>query len=194
MHKVITGIDSFGRELPAFNLRGEAKVNTLVGGVITIVIFALTLSYAVIKAIHLSSKANPQINENLIPFFFEATHKVRPSEINFRAAFSIESYYTRLPINDPHYVKWIAKYITSVDGKHIQTVLPFHKCTAEDLAQFNPVSPQSEKFFREITGDERRGLFCFDEWDDQWAIGNGGGSNKAFLDFAIVPCNVINTQ
>ena len=129
MNKVIKNVDSFGKELPAFNLRGESRVNTLVGGIVTIVIMVLTLSYAVIKAIHLTSKHNPQINENQIAYYFEATHKVKPSEINFRAAFSIESYYTRLPINDPRYVKWIAKYITSVDGKHIQTILPFHKCT-----------------------------------------------------------------
>lgn len=119
MHKVIKNVDTFGKDLPGFNLRGESRVSTFVGGLATIVVMVLTLSYAVIKAIHLTSKNNPQINENNIPFYFEAAHKVKPSEINFRAAFSIESYYTRLPINDSRYVKWIAKYITSVDGEHI---------------------------------------------------------------------------
>lgn len=119
MGNVLTGMDSFGKDVPAFNIKGESKVKTIFGGVATIAVLTVTLAYAVIKALHLASKQNPQINENYINDFYAATEKVRPHEVDFKAAFSIESFYTRLPINDPHYVKWIAKYITSVDGEHI---------------------------------------------------------------------------
>lgn len=62
------------------------------------------------------------------------------------------------------------------------------------MAQFSPVASQSERFYNEITQDEKRGLFCIDGWEPDWNIGEGSGTNKAFLDFALIPCNMINTQ
>ena len=56
---VITSIDGFGADVPSFNLKGETKVNTLLGGVVTALILLLTLGYSILKAIQLTSRSNP---------------------------------------------------------------------------------------------------------------------------------------
>ena len=55
-------LDNFGRDTPQFNLRGENQVNTVYGGVVTIMIFALALIYSSIKAVELVDRSNPQIS------------------------------------------------------------------------------------------------------------------------------------
>ena len=55
-------IDGFGKEIPAFNLRGENRVNSVCGGVVTTIILTLALIYASVKAIDLVEKKNPVIN------------------------------------------------------------------------------------------------------------------------------------
>ena len=46
-------IDDFGKEIPAFNMRGENRVNSVFGGVVTTIILTLALIYASVKAIDL---------------------------------------------------------------------------------------------------------------------------------------------
>ena len=53
INNVLSNIDSFGKEVPAFNIKGEAKVNTVFGGIITAMILTMTLSYAIVKLIQL---------------------------------------------------------------------------------------------------------------------------------------------
>ena len=45
--------DSFGKEVPTFNIGGETQVNTLPGGFLTVIIFGMTLSYAALKFVDL---------------------------------------------------------------------------------------------------------------------------------------------
>ncbi len=45
----LQSIDLFGREVPAFNLKGETHVNTTVGGLVSVLILITTLLYTVIK-------------------------------------------------------------------------------------------------------------------------------------------------
>ena len=56
---VVTSIDGFGANIPSFNLKGETKVNTVFGGVVTALILLLTLGYSILKAIQLTSRSNP---------------------------------------------------------------------------------------------------------------------------------------
>ena len=39
--RVISGMDSFGMEVPSLNLKGETQVNTLIGGVVSALILML---------------------------------------------------------------------------------------------------------------------------------------------------------
>ena len=56
---VVTSIDGCGADVPSFNLKGETKVNTLFGGIVTALILLLTLGYSILKAIQLTSRSNP---------------------------------------------------------------------------------------------------------------------------------------
>jgi len=47
----VKNIDGFGQEIPSFNLKGETRINTFFGGMITVAILSLTLAYAVLKGI-----------------------------------------------------------------------------------------------------------------------------------------------
>ena len=53
---LVKKIDLFGKEVPSFNLKGETKINTLFGGLITVIVLACTLAYAILKGIHLVNK------------------------------------------------------------------------------------------------------------------------------------------
>ena len=56
---VVKSLDSFAEEIPSFNLKGEVKVKTLVGGLCTLATIALILTYATMKAVHLTERRNP---------------------------------------------------------------------------------------------------------------------------------------
>ena len=53
---VFTRIDGFGADVPSFNLKGETKVNTIFGGIVTAFILLLTLGYSILKAVQLNIK------------------------------------------------------------------------------------------------------------------------------------------
>ena len=53
--------DSFGKEVPSFNLKGDTQVRTLLGGFLTLTIFTVTLAYAITKFADLSEGRNPNI-------------------------------------------------------------------------------------------------------------------------------------
>ena len=72
----LKNIDQYGQEIPSFNLKGEARVNTLFGGIITILILSLTFIYAVLKGIALIERTNPTINDFPIPSYFEISETV----------------------------------------------------------------------------------------------------------------------
>lgn len=56
---LVKGMDTFANEIPAFNLKGETKVKTLFGGLVTAGILLVVLTYALMKAIHLVDRRNP---------------------------------------------------------------------------------------------------------------------------------------
>ena len=58
---IVKGFDNFAGEIPAFNLKGETKVKTMIGGISTLAIIVLVLAYASMKVIHLVERRNTQI-------------------------------------------------------------------------------------------------------------------------------------
>ena len=67
----VKNMDSFGQEVPSFNIKGEKRVTTLFGGTITALILLLTLAYATFKGIQLVGRTNPTINDYPIPSYFD---------------------------------------------------------------------------------------------------------------------------
>ena len=56
-------IDLFGAPMPTFNIKGETKVMTVSGGVLTIFIFIVFLIYALLKLEMLVTAKNPTVTE-----------------------------------------------------------------------------------------------------------------------------------
>ena len=50
-----------------------------------------------------------------------------------------------------------------------ETILNYHKCTAEDLAEFYPLAPKSRQLYDKIQKDSKRGFYCLD-WTDEYMI------------------------
>ena len=168
---VVKNMDWFGSEIPSFNLKGETRVTTLFGGLVTVSIVILSLAYALLKGIHLLHRTNPTINTYLIPSHFDNYETVNLNEIGFRLAFSFRSYKSHLLIDDPRYVKWIVRRTGKRNGTNFEEILPFHKCTDADYAGFYPPAKNSQHALKEIREDPKKGLFCLDEWTNDLFIG-----------------------
>lgn len=134
---VFRNLDSFGKDVPAFNIKGETKVNTAVGGVISTFIITLVLIYASIKLNQLINRDNPNINETDIADHYSIEDRIDLNDINFRMAWSVEGVLDEQNRDDPRYVKWIVRMIGKENGTWYEKILPHHKCTEEDYAQFN---------------------------------------------------------
>ena len=134
MDNFIRGFDTFAKDVPAFNLRGEAKITTLVGGVATIAVLLLTLAYASLKMVYLLGRRNPTVNDSKIDGYFPNTETVNFNEIGWKMAFTIENFETRKQIRDPRYVKLIVRLLKKHPEGLSEQHLPFHRCTPDDLA------------------------------------------------------------
>ena len=137
IQKVFRRIDTFGTSLPAFNIQGDSKLNTALGGVFTVCIFMCTIAYTVIKSIHLASGHNPVINIYTETNYYSSTDKVNLSETGFRLAFSVEGFIDQIAKTDTSYVKWFVRLTGTTDGEEFEKVLSYHKCTDDDWKDFS---------------------------------------------------------
>ena len=99
----------------------------------TSLILLLTLAYAILKAIVLTSRTNPSINISTIPSFFEINKTINLNDVNFRLGFSFRSYNTKELVDDSRYVKWIVRMRGKRNGVDFEDMLPYHKCTDADF-------------------------------------------------------------
>lgn len=165
------GIDSFGQEVPSFNLRGENRINTVCGGVFTAVILTLALIYASLKAIDLAERKNPTISEGTVA---EGITKMSFDKMGFRFAFTIEDSFSHDNKFDTRYNKVIARVIGNKGGVKFEKILPYHRCTEEDFAQFYPVTAEYARDVENMNNDPKRGLFCIDVPQDFELFGGYG--------------------
>ena len=63
---VIKDQDSFAKEVPSFTMDGQSKVNTTIGGLVTLAIFMLTLVYAIDTFIKISEGSDPTVTQSVI--------------------------------------------------------------------------------------------------------------------------------
>ena len=61
----LRSIDNFGLPIPSFNLKGKTHMTTWVGGLLSAIILAITLAYAIQKLHTLYLGLDPTINENI---------------------------------------------------------------------------------------------------------------------------------
>ena len=127
----IRSMDSFAKDIPAFNINGQSQVQTLVGGCLTLLIFILTFSYATSKMIDLSQKKDPFITQSVVKDFYNPSKGLNLNQANFRFAIGATNFSSEAK-NDPRYIKWIARLVYFQDGEEKEKVFPVHKCTQED--------------------------------------------------------------
>ena len=85
--KFIRSQDSFGKEVPSFNLEGDTQVRTLPGGFVTLTILTVTLAYAITKFADLSQGRNPNITESFVSDYYSSKDEFNlATDTNFRLA------------------------------------------------------------------------------------------------------------
>ena len=90
---VLKSFDTFGKEVPAFNIKGETQITTAAGGIVAIMILFVTAIYSGFKIIQLVSGSNPNMSENMIQDYYSPFDKFNLYESGFKMAFSIENYH-----------------------------------------------------------------------------------------------------
>ena len=61
----LRSIDNFGLPIPSFNLKGKTHITTWAGGLLSALIMAITLAFAIQKLYALYLGLDPTINENI---------------------------------------------------------------------------------------------------------------------------------
>ena len=91
---LVKRVDRYGADLPSFNLKGKESVKTFSGGIMTVIILAITLLFAGIKMEQLVMRKNPDVTKNIIEDFHGTDEKVLLMDENgqggtdFKMAFS----------------------------------------------------------------------------------------------------------
>lgn len=76
----------FGAKIQTFNMRGRTKINTSCGACVSIMIFILTLIFALVKLEHLVERKNPSVTTNLSAL--EAGTRFNTNSNEFMMAFA----------------------------------------------------------------------------------------------------------
>ena len=165
INNALKSFDSFGKEVPAFNIKGESRVNTALGGLLTCAILTVSLIYSVIKIVQMVNGDNPIISDLMLPSHYGPEDKLNLNEINFRLAFSIEGFVIRERKDDPRYVKWFVRLYGKKNETRFETHIPFHTCTDEDYDSFYPIIPRQVASLERIRASKKSKMVCID-WDD----------------------------
>ena len=83
INKQLLKVDAFGKEVPAFNIKGNPTINTPIGGFLTASILTLTLFYTLIKVNQMINHDNPVMSEFTIPAFYSEKDKLYLKETGF---------------------------------------------------------------------------------------------------------------
>ena len=82
----------FGEHIPTLNLKGEEKIKSTFGGVLSFVIVCCVAFYAVIKANDVYERNNPIVNILTLPGGLDTEEgSINVRESNFRMAFALEA-------------------------------------------------------------------------------------------------------
>ena len=84
-------MDAYGESLPSFNIKGKERVNTIVGGFLSIILYMIVFMYGVLKFTHMVAYENPNITGYDIEDGM-SEKEVNLNKHNFRLAFTIESF------------------------------------------------------------------------------------------------------
>ena len=197
LSNLLEKIDLFGRPLPVFNLKGETKVFTVTGGLVSFAITVIVLCYGALKFQHMIMKHNADVTSVLETDVFDFNEITNLNDVGFRVAFSVRGYRKKELKDDPRYVKYLVRMFGKREGKDFERILPYHKCEESDWDKFPPPSNAHIDTFTQIKGGEQDGMYCLD-WEDDKAedmLINGHSKNDEYqrLDIILVPCNYVHS-
>lgn len=102
--KVLYQLDIFGMPLPTFNIDGNDRIKTRLGGVFTLLIIATVLLFAIVKFSHMTARKNPFLsqmnidNDDLELNLFESGFRIAVTVEDFQAPHKIK--------DDSRFVQW----------------------------------------------------------------------------------------
>ena len=73
-------------------------------------------------------------------------------------------------------------------------MIPYHKCTDDDWKDFRAPLKGVEDQFKLIRDNEKRGMFCIDDYDNFRIYGNEKNTYYQRFEIILVPCNYVHTQ
>ena len=105
------------------------------------IIMYVTFIFATLKLQHLMSKHNPSVNVFVDRDAFDESYIWSGADDpDFMMAFMVADYSTGEPKNDPAFVKWYVQYYETDDNVEVESEIPIHPCTKDDLAKFHPAN------------------------------------------------------
>ena len=143
MFHFLKKFDIFGRDIPSFNINGKNTIQTIPGTIVSILIGLLTLSFGILKFEHLVRRKQPFINETSSPLIKGTSQKL--SDGNLMMAFSLESFDTSAPLDDPRFNRWYAASYTIEEGIWTTSYSLLDKCTEADFEKFYQAENEETK-------------------------------------------------
>ena len=154
--KVLKDIDQFGAPVPSHNLRGETKLNTRLGGCLTLAVLAVTLAFGLFKLEHMLRKKNPSIVKNDVTLTPGSDgYRLDLGDPDFMLAVIMTDVSNRAK-DDPKYIQYVAVYVEHIGESTKMENYPMPKCTEEDLARFYSMQGEAEAAFQTF----KDSLFC----------------------------------
>ena len=139
----LAALDLFPASVPGFNVRGKESVTTIVGSIVSILVFLIVVFYGANKLTFLIERRNPQISSFIERGAVTKHDETNLMNANIKFAFGIEGFLDKKLKNDPAYVKWIVRQVRRIDGVETEKFLPYHICTDEDYDSFPPPADNS---------------------------------------------------
>ena len=133
MIRLLKEFDKLSHPLPTFTYKGRTELRTILGSFLSIIIYSVTLMFALQKMKQLLEKHNPQIVIIEDDIDLDATFDT--SDPNFMMAFAAETYSDEVGKSDPRFLRWVTSFwIKDKDGNFIEEEIPMHRCTDEEFA------------------------------------------------------------
>ena len=93
---------------------------------------------------------------------------------------------------DPRYNKYLVRLDGAKDGIDFEKILSYHKCKEEDYDEFYPVGKSYMKDLEEIKTDEKRGMYCVDQFEELESYGIWDYKDFMVVTLDLVPCNYVH--
>lgn len=191
-NKNLSSFDLFKRDLPQFNIRGSKKVSSACGSSMSLLVISILLLYITVKFSKYISRTNPSISTFEDVGYFDSSKKFNLHDAGVRLAFGFEGSIDKQDKVDPRYTRLLTRVHGKKDGERVETLVPYHKCTDEELAAFPPTRPDSMPILEAIRSDPKRNLYCLDQdkFRDLFEIwGTIYGKDYQHIEIVLVPCN-----